>query len=518
MSKVVEKKAMLPKLIVILICVLMASFNIFFLYSVVTFSQFNQLNQWIFVIISVLVWLFLMWINLYICRSIFSGRAKKWLRMIIVVLVMNVLGGFLSLSIYEVDSALHRIVNAQSVQHSYESSFVVVNAEITSVDDLSGKRVGLLMNHEHLIGYDMPKNELETLDLDVEIIEFSDEQQQLQALLSGYVDAVALPSNYKAKYQGESEFALQVQDTQMIHVFEQTQQHEVELERSDIEVHREPFSLLVIGLDEGLSDALIYATVNPISLKVTMTSIPRDSYVPIACDGGEMDKIAHARGYGLQCTIDTVEDLLDVPVDFYVETNFDGVVSIVDELGGIVVYNEYEFVGQDSSAERGHFTVWVPGGGYVNLNGEQALAFARERKLYYAGDYQRQANQQQVIEAILNEGLAIRDVNVAMDVLRVASQNVSTNMSLEQMMSLFNSLMIDIERSSVPTNHLFQLVGLDIDGEITMTKKTETSASISIVDLYEESIEANTNAMRENLQLERNLDANTSMKWSAEWQ
>src|SRR5699024_10946322 len=102
-----------------------------------------------------------------------------------------------------------------------------------------------------------------------------------------------------------------------------------------------------------------------------------------------------------QCTIDTVEDLMDINIDFYFESNFAALVDMVDAVGGIIIDNPYEFVRQESD-NRGKYTVWVPAG--VNrLNGEQALAYARERHLYATGDIQRQSNQQQVIQAFLTE-------------------------------------------------------------------------------------------------------------------
>ena len=112
-------------------------------------------------------------------------------------------------------------------------------------------------------------------------------------------------------------------------------------------------------------------SVTPISL--IAESCQTDSYVPIACySGNSSDKINHARTRSRQCTIDTVEDLMDINIDFYFESNFAGLVDMVDAVGGIIIDNPYKFVGQESD-NRGKYTIWVPAG--VNRrNGEPALA------------------------------------------------------------------------------------------------------------------------------------------------
>jgi LCP family protein required for cell wall assembly len=155
----------------------------------------------------------------------------------------------------------------------------------------------------------------------------------------------------------------------------------------------EPFTVLLIGNADGLSDTMILCSVNPISMRVTMSSLARDSYVPITCYGGAYNKLNSANAVSRDCLISTIEELVGVSIDYYVETNFEGVVEIVDALGGIVVDNDTEFVGQTSSSTRGTYTVWVPAGDDVVLNGEQALAFARERYAYATGDFARQEHQ-----------------------------------------------------------------------------------------------------------------------------
>ena len=135
---------------------------------------------------------------------------------------------------------------------------------------------------------------------------------------------------------------------------------------------------------------------------VTMTNIARDSYVPISCyRNNQSDKINHARAVSRSCLIETVEDLMDTDIDFFVEVNFKGVVDIVDALGGLWLSSPVEFIGQSSSYDRGTYNVWV-GEGYQLMDGEQVLAFARERHSMPDGDFTRQDNQKYIITELIS--------------------------------------------------------------------------------------------------------------------
>ncbi|WZU01470.1 LCP family protein [Erysipelothrix sp. D19-032] len=102
----------------------------------------------------------------------------------------------------------------------------------------------------------------------------------------------------------------------------------------------------MLGNNDNLSDSIILATFNPNTMKATMTSVPRDSYVPIACYPGQtFDKINHSRGISRECMIDTVENFLDVDIDFYFETDFYALEKIVDALGGLDIESPLQFAG-----------------------------------------------------------------------------------------------------------------------------------------------------------------------------
>ncbi|MCY8857911.1 LytR family transcriptional regulator [Bacillus atrophaeus] len=200
----------------------------------------------------------------------------------------------------------------------------------------------------------------------------------------------------------------------------------------DIDISKkDPISVLIMGVDErkndkGRADTLIYMTVNPKTKKTEMVSIPRDTYTKIV-GKGTMDKINHSYAYGgTQMAADTVEELLDVPVDYFVKVNMESFKDTVDKLGGITVNSTFAF------SYDGHSF----GTGNINLNGEEALAYTRMRKEDPKGDFGRQQRQRQVIEGIISKGANISSITKFGDMFKVVEDNMKTNMSFDDMWTI----------------------------------------------------------------------------------
>ncbi|RXZ01435.1 LytR family transcriptional regulator [Fictibacillus sp. S7] len=191
----------------------------------------------------------------------------------------------------------------------------------------------------------------------------------------------------------------------------------------------DPLSILILGVDErqgdrGRSDTLILVTVNPKTNKMVMTSIPRDTRTEIVGKGKE-DKINHAYAFGGEkMAIKTVENFLDVPVDYYVKVNMESFQGLVDALGGVTVDNErlaFKYDGYNFPK------------GELKLSGKEALAYTRMRKEDPQGDFGRNARQRQVISAIINEGAQVSSVTKMGDILDVIGSNVKTNLTFDEM-------------------------------------------------------------------------------------
>ncbi|RCW77392.1 LCP family protein [Saliterribacillus persicus] len=206
-----------------------------------------------------------------------------------------------------------------------------------------------------------------------------------------------------------------------------------------VSISNDPISILMMGVenytsdgDHGRSDTLMVATFNPEDEHLKLLSIPRDTLVDIP-GRDNRDKINHSFAFGgKELTIKTVENFLDIPIDYYATVNFEGFKAIVDTLGGITVDVPFEFEqnSDDRVAEKLQFRE-----GEMDLNGRYALAYARMRKADPAGDFGRNERQKQVIEAIIKEVTSVSTVTKVDDLGKDLGENVETNMKVSEGLS-----------------------------------------------------------------------------------
>ena len=203
---------------------------------------------------------------------------------------------------------------------------------------------------------------------------------------------------------------------------------------------KDNFSVLFIGIDDSRSrnfkkdtrsDALILATFNAKDESVKMVSIPRDSYVYIPCED-KYDKITHAHAYGgVKCTVESIENLFDIHIDYYVKMNFYAFMDVVDALGGIEVEVPYDIKEKDSEDHRNAIVLKK---GVQKLNGEEALALARTRKK--DNDIERGKRQQEILKAILKKASQASSITKYDDVIEAVGSNMKTNFTFDQIKSL----------------------------------------------------------------------------------
>ena len=208
--------------------------------------------------------------------------------------------------------------------------------------------------------------------------------------------------------------------------------------------HIDPFSVLLLGIDErendvGRTDTIIVVTVNPDQKTVKLLSIPRDSRVEIV-GNNTVEKINHAypRG-GIPMTIATVENVLSIPIDYYVAVNMEGFLQIIDTLGGITIDNDMDLTHQQYTFPKGE----------IKLNGEEALIFSRIRYEDSRGDFGRQIRQKQLIQAIIAKGASPKTLLKLNDVFEILGDNVQMNFSVNnllQLQKLYSSLNKDFEQ------------------------------------------------------------------------
>ncbi len=219
-------------------------------------------------------------------------------------------------------------------------------------------------------------------------------------------------------------------------------------------------SILFVGIDDSAqrdqgtsnsrSDALMLATLNNKSKTVKLVSIPRDSLVYIPELGYE-DKITHAHANGgTRVSIETVEDLLEVPVDYYVRMNFDAFIDVVDALGGIEANVPYS-INEKDAFDKNSIKL-LPG--YQHLDGAETLALARTRKK--DNDIERGKRQQMILQAIMKEASSASSFTKYGDVIDAVGDNMKTDMSFDEMKSFFEYI-----KDGAPRVDTFTLEGSD---------------------------------------------------------
>lgn len=205
---------------------------------------------------------------------------------------------------------------------------------------------------------------------------------------------------------------------------------------------KDNISILLIGVDESKSrdfgeatrtDALMVATLNKKDKSIKLLSIPRDSYVHIP-EKDIKTKINHAHAYGgVELTIETVQELLDIPIDYYMKMNFYAFMDVIDALDGIEVEVPYAISEQDSE-DRPNAIKLRPG--IQTLSGEEALALARTR--HQDNDIERGKRQQQIMKAIFTKAISVNSFSKHGKVIEAIGENMTTNMTFGEMRSLIN--------------------------------------------------------------------------------
>lgn len=308
--------------------------------------------------------------------------------------------------------------------------------------------VGMINNETDIEGNILAYELIDKEKLKVKVEKCDTYFELLEKLYNGELKGIFITSNYAPMY--ETYEAYQNINHDVVVVFE----HSKEMKNQDyIESSgsvEKPFTILIMGVDsqyDGLNanaafngDTLMLISFNPHTLNATVFSIPRDTYVPIACLNGQSSKINSSAAYGTKCVINTVQNLVDINIDYYVKINFKGVVSLVNALGGIdiTVPNGIKFCEQNSNRSFAPQDLQCIESGYQHMNGEQALAFARHRKTLPAGDFQRVEHQQLVVESIANSAKQLKSINDFYKVLDAISKNMDTNMTTKEMMNLYN--------------------------------------------------------------------------------
>lgn len=234
-----------------------------------------------------------------------------------------------------------------------------------------------------------------------------------------------------------------------------------ELREEPVHISNDPVSILLLGIenytdeyDRGRSDTIMVATFNPSDQTMKLLSIPRDTRVKIG-DLGYKDKINHSYSEGgKELTIETVEGFLDIPIDYFVTVNFDGFISIVDLLGGVTVDVPFDFNDINAKWERFYFTE-----GEMELDGEEALVYARMRKKDPRGDFGRNDRQKQIVTSVIDKLSSPKTITKIDDIAKEIGKNVETNIKIREAIA-FRQKFADFNSSRIEQ---LALQGYDLD-------------------------------------------------------
>ncbi|MBP3851308.1 MAG: LCP family protein, partial [Erysipelotrichaceae bacterium] len=359
--------------------------------------------------------------------------------------------------------------------HSIEL-YIYKDSTVSLDDPDQNLRIGVL-KYQYRNYVNLAISQLRDICSNLEIVECDTALMMDNMLQSHQIDAMLMDSHMLSIMQDEAKHKNLEKDIRSIYTYEYIVNNEEVLK--PVDVTNEPFTVLISGSDsrKGIdetarSDSNMLVTVNPKEKILLMVSIPRDYYVQIDCDAtmgcaaGEYDKLTHTGLYGTEVTEMTIEHLLSVEINYHARVCFSTLVNVVDALGGISVSNETTF--------RDRYDKYTFEEGVNHLDGDMALAYARERYAFASGDRQRGRNQMKVLSAIVRKAASPSIVTQYQDVLYAISDTFTTNMSTDEMMALVNLQLQD--------HSSWRIYSFSMDGQGASMPSIEYGSDVSVIE------------------------------------
>ena len=515
MAKRKKKKVNIKCFVILGLFILSIIATVYMLYSLSLLNGIENKNRFLISINLIIILIGIIYAGIVNIKK----RKKNCILLGIFTVIYSV---FLIVGSYYIVKTYKVIDNISSNKTVYYSSLVTLKSnKAESVSDITSGKIGVLKDTSSVDGNQIPYEVLKDKKIKNTVKEYENYVDLINALYDKEVEYIFLPNNYGvmfANVDGE-DFEDIEEETKVLLTKEKSIKKE---STNDTGTLTKPFTVLVMGVDsekeniKGASfngDALMLITFNPTTLNTTILSIPRDSYVPIACFTGKIkNKITHAAWYGEDCMMETIEDFTGIDIDYYVKINFKGVVKLIDNLGGVEVTVPYSFCEQDSNRKFGKNTLYVKEGKQT-LNGEQALALARNRKSNsnkcssewtkgIRNDFVRGQNQQLVLRSMLNKLKSVNSLDTVYSLLDTISNSMETNMSTSEILSLYNVGKDIIKKSSGSNvDNLLGFQRLYLNGQDAYIYDQRSKLNLYNYVLYDASVKAVTDAMKVNLNL-----------------
>ena len=402
------------------------------------------------------------------------------------------------------------------------STYTTVLIGLKGTELTNDSKIGMITDETDRTGYILPLEFMKKENMKQEISYYGNYTELLEALYNKEVDAIFITKDYPILYRNEEKYQNIASETEILKEYSKEMKTEESELLASTKSLTEPFTVLFLGVDseskDGLDanaafngDTLMLVTFNPKTLTATMLSFPRDTYVPIYSSSDRMlyqNKINASAAYGTASTVNTIEHLTGINIDYFVKVNFQGVIDLVNTLGGIDVdveqptYSYYVSIyGEGRLCESNSLRSTLPSDlvcmntGMQHLNGEQALAYSRNRYGFINGDLDRNRHQQQVIEAVAKQLMKSSNLSTFENLLDTISKNIATNMKTNQILSFYQSIK--------------GMLGKALNGEdfISIQKLAlqtfyfTSPYGLSCVGYYQGSLDTVVEAMKENLGL-----------------
>ncbi|MBQ9032230.1 MAG: LCP family protein [Parasporobacterium sp.] len=394
---------------------------------------------------------------LVIWLIIFISQRKKFNKIQAAGMVISILLSIVlvvgSLYLVRTNQMLKQVTSGKSYDISLYDVVVRTEDAAQAIEDTGGYRFAIQPNFRQADLQSVISQLEEELGGEIQIVEVDSVIGEAEALMAGDVEAAIYNDVFNAtileQYEDYESYA-RVLKTYTVRTEAET------VQAVDVDVSSDAFLILISGNDSegevsltGRSDVDIVAGINTTSKEVLLITIPRDYYVefPGITAAGSRDKLTHAGIYGMEALISTVENLIGYKINYYVRLNFSSMMNIVDAMGGVTIYNEQDFIS--------HGGIHFPEG-MLDLNGDYALHYVRERYAFEDGDFARGRNQIKVIQAMMDKLVSVNTLANYNNLMTAISESLATNIPTEDLMKIVN-----IQLNENPQWHVvsYQMLG-----------------------------------------------------------
>ena len=327
-------------------------------------------------------------------------------------------------------------IDANYFKLSEVGVYVMSDSDVVDIQGLSGAQFGIIevLERENT---DKAIEKIETeLGAPISYLEYDGVVNLTEALRTDVVDAIIVNTSYLSMMYDMEEYKELENSMVCIATYSIKTYMEKPQDNNEYLTSDDCVTIYISGIDRygsptinSNSDVNIICTINKTTHQVLLLSTPRDFFVPLSISGGNRDKLTHAGAYGVDVSEATLEMLYGINIDYYMKINFSGFENVIDALGGIDVYSEYDF-----TAYHGGYHYHQ---GMNRVNGKQALGFARERYSFGAGDRQRGRNQMEVIKGMINKVTSKDMLTNYVGVMGSLSESIVTNMPQEEITAFF---------------------------------------------------------------------------------